>query len=1279
MPNIYWRLARTSPTNSTPGPVQTVTLDEKPNGNWGAVNSIPSNTDIQISTTSSTGPWISKRTKPTKVVENSINFVHTSPGGRPNWVPIDYYKSVRNQILDPLTHPMPFGITHNQIKSGRWSDPTTWLGNTVPGNGAVWWGANGMTLIYDVESDVITRYGGGPIHWVFTTDKTKDTRMRIGTFMNMGITDIQDNTLSTTPGKAKFECIIHPVEVPGASALIGFMPMGPTRMDGAQIEANLWLGVLSGQTEAGAPAGSTIIHVPGGVAAGWAVNHEIWIGATEYRLPSTTDPDYTGPTTYYGYTGERDGMVQTNMNEFQFSDNEMVTITEVLSGDRFRINKPLAYNHMGLTRTRPYSGEVARLRPRVVNTFKSIVFRSASAEEDAAIDPNANIRDRQKRGHFMPMFCSDMAFRGVRFKNFGRSDTDPTFSVPAPKPPYRVDMAGGAPTVHPILSSAGGTPLEDPTNVTGRWAMHLHECGGPYNASEYVLVENCVVDAPEWAPPLPGWAMAVHSSRASIERCAFINGRGAGLVTEVGNEIGQAVGCVSMGMRGDGERLMYGSRGEVYTKHNDHAGVGYGMQSRAFILRDCDSIGCKYAASWHAQKTIREKRMLRAIDLRLAPSAYRGDWRPDIIHFPEEHYIVPASVQLPPMHGVNGWACRFGISVIHRGGDVRKWDNQPGLFEKCDMINVPFSTEIPQYSSDYMFMDCIFIGPLNMMSSSKMARLGNVSWGFSFTGNHIENFEYAITDSGAGLNFKGIIAGNVLVNVTHWANFPYRTVRGDHASRNSHGPWTKHPDDAAIPDTTAARWNIRDYKNEPFSALPLGYPLGFYGVPMPAGAPVVPRGGTPVFYPHADMNLNLSAGAGRNRATIRGTWVDCAGPVNWPEWNSSESFPQQLSKRTTVSLGKLHPEQLVLENGCWNDNGTWKVRVPLPYADRVSHVRAVYNLDFTLNSTFDSAFLAANDLGGPPPQWKWPDELEMVKFRPLAPEVKTLKFLSPTSIKVVDGQTFSHPIIYNTDNATVTIVPGVGNASSFEVVNMGRTLRFASNGTRSVGTYNVTLRAVDVWGNTVQTPHTITVVPANRVSSEIQIDRTPGPMNPQYEMLIGGDDTFSVSDNGRISVNGTTSGRIIDLGSVGTHDMQLIASISTWAAHTIILRMEDATNFIQVQRNDSSNAFIVHMCVNGVFSELGRYTNVAGGQFGVRLYGDRMVHSSNPEMTLFESVAKYPINQATSLVKVAPQDELYMPGAVILPPNAPKGTRVGLRTTNTATNEWLNQFIVRPI
>ena len=37
-----------------------------------------------------------------------------------------------------------------------------------------------------------TRYGGGPIHWTFTTDKTKDTRMRIGTFMNMGITDLDD-------------------------------------------------------------------------------------------------------------------------------------------------------------------------------------------------------------------------------------------------------------------------------------------------------------------------------------------------------------------------------------------------------------------------------------------------------------------------------------------------------------------------------------------------------------------------------------------------------------------------------------------------------------------------------------------------------------------------------------------------------------------------------------------------------------------------------------------------------------------------------------------------------------------------------------------------------------------------------------------------------------------------------------------------------------------------------------------------------------------------------
>jgi hypothetical protein len=1184
-----------------------------------------------------------------------ITQITTSPQGRPNVTPAAFFEGGQAEIDNPNEHPMITGVTHTSIRSGNFSDPTMWSIGSVPGAGSVWRIAAPHVVTYDMERDVIMKDGtvamGATLRWA--TDR--DTRIRLDFFMAMGRVDLRDGAESSTPGKARHEIVFHATEAPLATARLGFMPMGPCRIRGAKKTAHLRVGLTGVQTVPAVAAGATTIRLTGLATAAWRVGDTIVILGTEYLSTVSSDPQYSGPTGYYNSASFTGGSRQRNLNNYQFGQDEQRTITAI-SGDTITLSAALTFAHTGITGTLP-SGKVVTKAPVVMNMSRSIRFRTASAAEDSALDAGADLGNLQKRAHLMFMRHPDVDTRYFEVKNMGRSSNDPSLFV------------AGLPdeNVGPLTATLGGPEIANPINVTGRWALHYHWCGGPYANAPQV---NCI-GASIWAPigeyPIPGWAVAHHGCRMAIEDCNVSNFRGAGIVSEQGNEIGQWVNNCVTGGRGDGDSDYWGSRAEFWNKHHGAIGVAYENQSRAVLLHDNIAGSSRVAFQWHASKALIQTRSPRDVDMRLTDGMSQTPVRE---RFDGDFYGA-VNAQIPPFINNEAWASRFGVQVIHRQGHGRHRDKTPMLMEDFHCVNVVSPFHVPEYSNSYYAKDCLWQGPIGQMGSSTGATLGSVTWDWNFANMHLRNYGVGFSDGGAGLNYEGHIIDVTYENVTSLQAAPWRVVDGAHPARDVMGPWTPH-------STIAGQWRVRDYLSESSANLPSPYPLEPYGRKLPAGFPAVNPGDTPYFLlgngvdgaATPSLSLTLQGGQGRVQGMLFGIIRDSVGDRRYPDWQSSENFPGNLGIKTGRTLEKAQPEQLVQRNGCWFDGTAWRMRTHHFGADRFTHVRFVFHVDWTLTG-FNAGFLAGHDIGGPPVAPTWPDLLEVVPtVQPgFIPIVKTMRFLSRSRLEVIEGQTLTHRLRPNDVYPMLSIVGGADQAL-FRI--SSNQLQWAAGGTRprnasdanGDNVYEVRVRAADQHGNFVETDHFVSVVSSARVVTEIvdTFDRANENLvaNPAYLLLQGAADGLRVANNRVENFNTTNPRTIVSLGSLGTSDQQITFSFPASDAGSLLFRMFDATNWLQLRRTDSGgNALRLEMMVNGVFSEVARFKNAAGGTWRMKVVSDRF------EIAILSTdnnghSRNYPLSYGSG--QMLDYDPFTSPGVILLPSNAPLGCEVGIRS-----------------
>lgn len=844
--------------------------------------------------------------------------ITTKLGGRPAVVPQSYFDLVAAEAADPNMHPSLGPYTVTAIKSGNWSDPTLWSTGSVPGaNATVDLGAHYVT--YDVASTVKIKHIHNSHGGIF--ERAPGSVLWVSTQMFHGIY-LEGEADAPIPSNNPTRTVYWYSDAPGQTVKFGLVCMGPARLRG-ETKKHFLLAANN------LTAGATTIQLIGVSGANWKVGDEICITATENSGTASSDPTYVGPTSYNGSYNGTAG-VQTQSQGFKTSQDEPRTITAI-SGDVITLSAPLAFDHNVYSTTLP-RGQSVTVRPHVVNFTRSIQHRAEVA---------SNVL--QERPHMMFMHNDDVDVRYVDVLNFGRTDTNPSLYVPT--------SAGGKEVL------LGTTNLADTNNVRGRYGLHIHGTG-PYFGRKMVVLQGVVVrgeNGPSLsAIPVPGWGITQHNSRAAIEDCVTYNVRGAGIVSELGNEIGQWVNNISIWNRGDGFRTSWSSRQESHANHNGHIGAAFENQARGIIQQGNVAVSSHHGWTFHQQATNTLARVADKFSLRFKDPLTEGG----------KHGILSGGygddndtygIEQEQIHDFNDNTCfnvGTGFFVAHRQYTDR--GDQSVMFAKrfhCIGTNTPLMLQ--NYTFYYSFYDSYWRGPGN----GTAAWIGGNTFGMMWVNLRLENYSRGFQDNGLGYNYNGFWIDLAFTNVpTPFDNSKtYRTsetdVPADHYFWNVMGPWTITDPNSPNPGFTAIP---RVWSSISSASLPTPYP----SAPRGLGGVKPPGAATPSFTlsPTSDTTTGPT---GHNTISLSGTIVDHVGVRKWPDGFVTYA---QLENYGPLGPHKNHHTtgiEMVETNGCFNDNGTWKCRLWFNLDERRDGNYLQFPIDITLTG-FDPAFLAAN-------------------------------------------------------------------------------------------------------------------------------------------------------------------------------------------------------------------------------------------------------------------------------------------------------------------------------
>lgn len=1108
---------------------------------------------------------------------NRITEITTMSGGRPAVVPQAYHDYVAVDSQDTNTHPHMGPYTHVATKNGLWSDPTLWDVGTVPGANSIV-NISTFDVTYDIESDVLIKdihvSGAGILRWA----KNKDTRLWVDTIMDHGtlIMGEPGNPIpeSATLGKPRAEIVFWQSEAPLATVRLGLNTMGPVRIQGAKKEH--WL-----RATAAVLAGATSAVLDDVGTSGWRVGDTILFAATENAGTSPTDPQYTGPTQFYGPFQNAAG-VQTRTQGYRLSQDEERVITAI-SGNTVSWATGLTYDHKLYFGTLP-RGQVVTINPIVANKSRSIQFRSAGGKAgDTAIWAGADLTVLQKRAHIMFMFSDDVQVRGARALDMARTDTNPSLVAPVAK----LDLAAAETTGFIAYDKApnDGTrvAITNPNNVRGRYAFHVHGTGA-YFGRKQVVIEDCVADTSPGAPPIPGWAMTQHNSRAAFERNIIHNVRGSGMVSETGNEIGQWIDNLVCHVPGDGFAPAYGSRAEWWQNHNDHYGSAYGNQARQILMQGNHATSAHVAYSYFQQEVMADIRQPDEFSLRLVDPLVRSSAGSPFAS------INPEQPQIPDFVNNSSANCGDGLYVEHRLNKIDRSDETPMLMHGFHCINTRIPFHIANYTQHYYVFDSLWEGFVDGAS------IGAVAASFSFANLLLRNGSNGLK---VGNNYGGFITDVVQENVTN----PYddaivavSTANEDPAQHpffNMMDEWVVTNNDSPSPGYTVRIRRNRSLNSQ--TDLPQPYPSLPLGRKMPDGSPPVPFGAEPYFLlDSVTSDLTAAGGGALSQITVAGTLRDSVGDRRFGDYQNPETpFANYGVKVGRVSV-QMDAEGIVRRNGAFNDNGVWKSRLRFPYADRASGRYYLPTVDVVLTGVA-SDLLAANIVDPEATKTVLPLKPETLRSDQIGPP-DALAITSTTAVRSEVGSTLVHVIKTNEGQAKVAITGGA-NAAAFEIVSAGgvNTLRYAANGVQtSAGSLGLVIRVTGPRGNTVDVPHTVNVMVAF-FDDFTGVDDQPLEARAGWVLASGTASAAKIVANKLVCNDASGTGSLLLSQDMGSADHYVRFSFAASAVNAFVgIRIKDVNNFLGVRRNGN----VVEV-----------YQRIAGTQTAVATFNTTVVAS----------------------------------------------------------------------
>jgi len=866
--------------------------------------------------------------------------ITTWSGGRTAEVPADYWpenqaEAVHEELWVNLTT-----FTHTAVKSGNWNDPTVWSTGTVPGTGHSVYIGSTYTVTYNVEStnELVDILVGETATFKFA--RNVDTKLIVDTFACEGTFDLGTKadpiTNSATTSKPRVNIIFKGTQDPGHTSRLGLVTKGKVRIWGAEKTHRITCSIAP-------TAGATSLALSG-APSGWRVGDKILVLSTTFAGFASTDPYYTGPTSYYGTRYDAPAMIYKGIG-YKLSNDEVRTITAII-GSTVTLDSALTYNHPTHIRTLP-DGQTAIMETYICNLSRSIRFEGAFFSSEKGVAGTG-----QHRAHTIHIQHDDVQVRWAEYYNMGRTRNDPTlWSV------GNTDTTG-------LRASAGGAFLADPNNVIGRYPLHFHG-GGAAIGRRMIVCQGNSVWAPTDGPPIPGWAIVHDKNRMAVEDNITYHVRGAGIVSEIGKEIGQWIGNVSAWNVGDGYSIDWGQRQESTPSHNGHCGTAYECQARQVIQQDniasSSHVGWMYfAQQWEGFNHPIVNNGYKSPDdksLRFYDPVTLGQQGEVVSSGPSEddNTYGPEQPQIPDFK--DNWCLDVdqGFTVARRDF-LDNMDQIPMVASGFRVLgNQPY--RLINYSYDYIFKDFFFKGP-NTTDNYAAINIGTKAYSMSFSNGVIDTFKYAVYDE--TVNYNGFLTDIARYNVPNIQR-PYISTLETGLDPTAHnqygimGPWALIGSDAGNATVKIRQYDIAGGILNSTTDLPVALPAAPFGIttePLP-GTP------KPYFYLSPGGSYTVTYG-GKGQLQFTGILVDSIGVRRWPDgvkYVTNNSWGV-IGKR---SNGTLSGQKLVERNACYLEDGVWKTYLWFVDADRLTGEYIVFGFPVVL-SGFPLDFLARHQV-----------------------------------------------------------------------------------------------------------------------------------------------------------------------------------------------------------------------------------------------------------------------------------------------------------------------------
>ncbi|MGB3298589.1 MAG: G8 domain-containing protein, partial [Phormidesmis sp.] len=365
--------------------------------------------------------------------------------------------------------------THTAVKSGAWSDPTTWSSGKVPGNDAKVFIGEGFTVTYDQIG--MDRLKTIAIEGDLKFAADQDTQLYVETILNSEKGKLDIGSANQPIAADKITRIIFTsdssidTQWDPTQLSKGLVSHGEVNIFGADKLDKI---ELTGDATAGSNS-LTFKQSP----SGWQVGDKIVLGGTSY-----------------GWNG--------NDQDNSRLQDEVLTITSISGNQVSFVNDDIKGENRDVLRFDHLRSPLAEASE--TSLYAANLTRNVSFETE-----NGKAVPIDHRAHVMLMHNPNVKVVNAGFYDLGRSDKTKL-----------VDDIGKN------VDGSNGNG----TNVRGRYALHLHKTGVEDSSSPASLVEGNVVSGS------PGWGIVQHESKADLKDNVVFDVVGSGIVAESGNELG---------------------------------------------------------------------------------------------------------------------------------------------------------------------------------------------------------------------------------------------------------------------------------------------------------------------------------------------------------------------------------------------------------------------------------------------------------------------------------------------------------------------------------------------------------------------------------------------------------------------------------------------------------------------------------------------------------------------------------------------------------------------